>query len=100
MTIPVPEVLYEDNHLLAVCKPAGVLTMGDQTGDVTMVDIAREYLRVKYNKPGNVFVGVVHRLDRPVSGVLLFARTSKAAARLSDQFRRGTVHKVYRAVVD
>ena len=100
MTIPQPEVLYEDNHLLAVCKPAGVLTMGDQTGDVTMVDIAREYLRVKYNKPGNVYVGVVHRLDRPVSGVLLFARTSKAASRLSDQFRRGTVHKVYRAVVD
>jgi 23S rRNA pseudouridine1911/1915/1917 synthase len=99
MTIPQPDVLYEDNHLLAVCKPNGVLTMGDETGDVTMVDIAREYLRVKYNKPGNVFVGVVHRLDRPVSGVLLFARTSKAAARLSDQFRRGTVHKVYRAVV-
>ena len=99
MTIAQPDVLYEDNHLLAVCKPAGVLTMGDQTGDVTMVDIARAYLRVKYNKPGNVFVGVVHRLDRPVSGVLLFARTSKAAARLSDQFRRGTVRKVYRAVV-
>ena len=99
MTIAQPDVLYEDNHLLAVCKPAGVLTMGDQTGDVTMVDIAREYLRIKYNKPGNVFVGVVHRLDRPVSGVLLLARTSKAAARLSDQFRRGTVRKTYRAVV-
>ncbi|MCP4169529.1 MAG: RluA family pseudouridine synthase [Fuerstiella sp.] len=99
MTLPQPDVLYEDNHLLAVCKPAGVLTMGDQTGDVTMVDIAREYLRIRYNKPGNVFVGVVHRLDRPVSGVLLFARTSKAAARLSDQFRRGTVHKIYRALV-
>ena len=99
MTIAQPDVLYEDNHLLAVCKPAGVLTMGDQTGDVTMVDIAREYLRIKYNKPGNVFVGVVHRLDRPVSGVLLFARTSKAAARLSDQFRRGTVRKVYTAIV-
>jgi len=73
MNIPAPQVLYEDNHLLAVNKPAGQLTMGDETGDVTMVDVAREYLRVKYNKPGNVFVGVVHRLDRPVSGVLLFA---------------------------
>ena len=95
-----PTVLYEDNHLLALLKPAGMLTMGDDTGDITMVDVAREYLRVKYNKPGNVFVGVVHRLDRPVSGVLLFARTSKAASRLSDQFRRGTVRKLYRAVVE
>jgi len=95
-----PTVLYEDNHLLALLKPAGVLTMGDDTGDITMVDVAREYLRVKYDKPGNIFVGVVHRLDRPVSGVLLFARTSKAAARLSDQFRRGTVRKLYRAVVE
>ncbi|MEQ9409734.1 MAG: RluA family pseudouridine synthase [Fuerstiella sp.] len=100
MSDPPPEVLYEDNHLLAVCKPAGTLTMGDRTGDVSMVDIATEYLRVKYNKPGNVFVGVVHRLDRPVSGVLLFARTSKAASRLSDQFRQGTVRKIYQAVVE
>jgi len=95
-----PTILYEDNHLLALLKPAGVLTMGDDTGDETMVDVAREYLRVKYNKPGNVFVGVVHRLDRPVSGVLLFARTSKAAARLSDQFRRGAVKKLYHASVE
>ena len=95
-----PTVLFEDNHLLALLKPAGVLSMGDDTGDVTMVDIAREYLRVNYNKPGNIFVGVVHRLDRPVSGVLLFARTSKAASRLSDQFRRGTVKKTYRAIVE
>ena len=99
MSLPQPDVLYEDNHLLALLKPAGTLTMGDQTGDTSMVDIAREYLRVKYNKPGNVFVGVVHRLDRPVSGVLLFARTSKAASRLSEQFRVGSVRKVYRAVV-
>ncbi len=100
MTDSAPTILYEDNHLLALLKPAGVLTMGDDTGDETMVDVAREYLRVKYNKPGNVFVGVVHRLDRPVSGVLLFARTSKAAARLSDQFRRGVVKKLYHAVVE
>lgn len=100
MSEPQPLILYEDNHLLALFKPAGTLTMGDQTGDVTMVDQARDYLRQKYNKPGNVFVGVVHRLDRPVSGVLLFARTSKAAARLSDQFRRGAVKKTYTATVE
>lgn len=94
------KVLFEDNHCLAVFKPAGVLTMGDRTGDVSLVDLAREYLRQKYDKPGNVFVGVVHRLDRPVSGVLLFARTSKAAARLSEQFRKHTVRKVYHCVVE
>lgn len=92
-------VLYEDNHCLAVAKPARVLTMSDATGDRTLVDLAREYLRAKYQKPGNVFVGVVHRLDRPVSGVVLLARTSKGASRLSEQFREGTVEKVYRAVV-
>ena len=74
--------------------------MGDRTGDESLVDLAREYLRKKYDKPGNVFVGVVHRLDRPVSGVLLFARTSKAAARLSEQFRKHTVRKVYHCVVE
>ena len=95
-----PEVLLEDNHLLAFNKPAGVLTMGDQTGDVTMVEVATHYLRERYHKPGNVFVGVVHRLDRPVSGVLLMTRTSKAAARLSDQFRRGRVRKTYVAEVE
>jgi 23S rRNA pseudouridine1911/1915/1917 synthase len=94
------QVLFEDNHCLAVLKPAGVLTMGDRTGDVSMVELAREYLRQKYRKPGNVFVGVVHRLDRPVSGVLLLARTSKAAARLSEQFRKHSVRKVYQAVVE
>ena len=93
------KILYEDNHLLAVCKPAGQLSMGDTTGDWTAVDDAADYIKRKYNKPGNVFVGVVHRLDRPVTGVLLFARTSKAAGRLSDQFRRGTVTKKYLAVV-
>ena len=99
MTEPL-RVLYEDNHLLAVEKPAGMLTMGDETGDRTVVDLARDYLREKYNKPGNVYVGVVHRLDRPVSGVLLLARTSKAAGRLSNQFRAGTVQKTYHAIVE
>ncbi len=97
---PSLQVFFEDNHCLAVMKPAGVLTMGDCTGDVSMVELAREYLRQKYQKPGNVFVGVVHRLDRPVSGVLLLARTSKAAARLSEQFRKHSVRKVYQAVVE
>uniref|UniRef100_A0A7C4QP00 RluA family pseudouridine synthase n=1 Tax=Schlesneria paludicola TaxID=360056 RepID=A0A7C4QP00_9PLAN len=92
-------VLYEDNHCLAVAKPAGWLTMGDATGDPTLLNNARHYLRQKFAKPGAVFLGVVHRLDRPVSGVVLFARTSKAAARLSAQFRAGTIEKVYWAVV-
>ena len=93
-------VLLEDNHCLAVLKPAGMLTMGDRTDDLSVVDLAREYLRRKYDKPGKVFVGVVHRLDRPVSGVLLLARTSKAAARLSEQFRKHSVRKVYQCVVE
>ncbi len=93
-------VLLEDNHCLAVLKPAGVLTMGDRTEDVSVVDLAREYLRRKYDKPGKVFVGVVHRLDRPVSGVLLLARTSKGAARLSEQFRKHSVRKIYHCVIE
>jgi 23S rRNA pseudouridine1911/1915/1917 synthase len=93
-------VLYEDNHCLAIAKPAGLLTVGDKTGDESLLDQAKEYIRNKFQKPGAVFLGLVHRLDRPVSGVVLFARTSKAAARLSDQFRTGTVRKIYRAVVE
>ena len=92
-------VLYEDNHCLAVAKPPRLLTMGDASHDESLVDLARRYLREKYQKPGDVFVGVVHRLDRPVSGVVLLARTSKAAARLSEQFRSGTVDKFYRALI-
>jgi 23S rRNA pseudouridine1911/1915/1917 synthase len=93
-------VVHEDNHCIAVVKPAGLLTAGDRTGDVSLVDQVRDYLRVKYKKPGNVFVGIVHRLDRPVGGVVLFARTSKAASRLSEQFRSGRVEKVYEALVE
>lgn len=99
MTVPL-HVLYEDNHCLVVDKPAGLLTMGDHTGEATLVDAARDYLRRKYNKPGNVFVGVVHRLDRPVSGVVLLARTSKAASRLSEQFRVRSIEKTYLALVE
>jgi 23S rRNA pseudouridine1911/1915/1917 synthase len=94
------DVLFEDNHCLAVNKPAGLLTQGDVTGEPTLIDAARAYLKARYDKPGNVFVGLVHRLDRPVSGVVLLARTSKAAGRLSAQFREGTVEKVYWAVVE
>src|SRR5262245_38707794 len=94
------DVLYEDNHCLAVNKPAGLLTQGDATGAPNALDEARRYLKEKYHKPGNVFVGLVHRLDRPTSGVLLLARTSKGASRLSEQFRAGTVEKVYWAVVE
>ena len=94
------EILFDDNHCLAVVKPAGALMVGDETGDETLLDQAKDWIREKYNKPGNVFLGVVHRLDRPVSGVALYARTSKSASRLADQFRRGAVEKVYRAWVD
>ncbi len=94
------KVLHEDNHLLAVAKPANLLVQGDRTGDATILDAARAYLKQKYDKPGNVFLGLVHRLDRPVTGVLLLARTSKAASRLSKQFRDGTVSKTYLVVTD
>jgi 23S rRNA pseudouridine1911/1915/1917 synthase len=94
------EILYEDNHCLAVNKPAGILTQGDATGAPCLIDAVRADLKVRYHKPGNVFVGLVHRLDRPTSGVLLLARTSKAAARLSAQFRAGTVEKRYWAIVE
>lgn len=94
------EVLYEDNHCLAINKPAGRLTTHYQGEEETLDRDIKSYLKQKYAKPGNVFLGVVHRLDRPVSGVLLFARTSKAAARLSEQFRQGSIEKVYWAVLE
>lgn len=93
-------VLFEDNHCLVVAKPAGLLMAGDATGDDTLLERGKRYIREKYSKPGNVYLGVVHRLDRPVSGVALFARTSKAAGRISAQFREGQVRKVYVAWVD
>ena len=94
------EVLFEDNHCLAVNKPAGLLSQGDLTGDPDLVSWARAYLKDRYAKPGNVFVGLVHRLDRPTSGVVLLARTSKAASRLSAQFRAGKIVKLYWAIVE
>jgi 23S rRNA pseudouridine1911/1915/1917 synthase len=98
--VPPLEVLFEDNHVLAVAKPAGVPSAHFDGGADTMDRLVKAYLKDKYAKPGNVFLGVVHRLDRAVSGVLLFARTSKAAARLAEQFRESTVEKVYWAVVE
>jgi len=92
-------VLYVDNHLLAVYKPSGLLVQGDRTGDVCLLDLAKRWIKVRYHKPGNVFLAMVHRLDRPVAGVVLFARTSKAAGRLARQFRERTVEKRYLAVV-
>jgi 23S rRNA pseudouridine1911/1915/1917 synthase len=94
------DILHEDNHCLAVNKPAGLPVQGDETGDECLLDRARADLKARYHKPGNVFVGLVHRLDRPVSGVVLLAKTSKGAARLSEQFRDGTVEKLYWAVVE
>jgi 23S rRNA pseudouridine1911/1915/1917 synthase len=94
------DILYEDNHCLAVAKPAGVPSAHYAGREETLDRLAKQYLKEKYGKPGNVFLGIVHRLDKPVSGVLLFARTSKAAARLAEQFREGTVEKVYWAVVE
>lgn len=92
-------VLYEDNHLLALNKPAGIATMGAAAGTPTLLDWARQYVKVKYHKPGNVYLGVVSRLDAPVTGVILLARTSKAADRLTRQFRDRSVKKQYCAIV-
>ena len=92
-------VLYEDNHVLGVEKPAGLLVQGDRTGDPTLLEAARAYLKEKYAKPGNVFLGLIHRIDRPVSGVVLFARTSKAASRLTREFAERKVQKTYYTVV-
>ena len=98
--LPELEILYEDNNCLAVAKPGGALSTHFQGREETIDRQVKRYLKEKHGKPGNVFLGIVHRLDRPVSGVLLFARTSKAAARLAEQFREGTVEKIYWAVVE
>lgn len=93
-------ILYEDNHCIVVDKPAGLLSQGDITGAVSLLEVVKADLKERYSKPGNVFLGLVHRLDRPVSGVMLLAKTSKAAARLADQFREGGIEKVYWALVE
>ena len=93
------EVLFEDNHLLIVNKKSGDIVQGDKTGDKPLSDVVKEYIKEKYNKPGEVFLGVVHRLDRPTSGVIIFARTSKALERLNKMLRERTISKTYWAVV-
>ena len=93
------EVIYEDNHVIVVSKTSSEIVQGDKTGDTPLSELVKQYLKEKYNKPGNVFVGVTHRLDRPVSGLVVFAKTSKALARLNDMFRNGEVKKTYWAIV-
>jgi 23S rRNA pseudouridine1911/1915/1917 synthase len=94
-----PSILYEDNHLIAVFKRSSDLSQGDKTGDISLDTEVKKYIAAKYNKPGEAFLGVVHRLDRPVSGVILYARTSKALARLNEMFRTGGMVKTYLAIV-
>lgn len=94
------KVIYEDNHIIVVEKPVNVPSQGDKTGDIDMLTIIKEYLKEKYNKPGNVYLGLIHRLDRPVGGVMVFAKTSKAAGRLSEQVREKIFQKTYLVVVN
>ena len=94
------KVIYEDNHIIVVEKPVNVPSQGDKTGDVDMLTIIKAYLKEKYNKPGNVYLGLIHRLDRPVGGVMVFAKTSKAAARLSEQVREKIFRKTYLVIVN
>ena len=93
-------VLYEDNHIIVVEKPFNVLSQGDNTNDISLLDMVKNYIKKKYNKPGNVYIGLVHRLDRPVGGVMVFARTSKAASRLSESIRKNDFEKKYYAIVN
>lgn len=94
------KVIYEDNHLIVVIKPSGILSQADITNDIDMLTLVKQYLAVKYQKPGNVYLGLVHRLDRMTSGLMVFAKTSKAASRLSEQIRSKEFHKKYLAVVE
>ena len=93
------KILYEDNHIIAVVKPSGALTQGDSSGEKSLMDMVKDYLKDKYKKPGNIFLGLVHRLDKPVSGIVLFGKTSKGASRLSEQFRNHTIQKTYHGIV-
>ena len=92
-------VLYEDNHIIVVVKPENILSQGDNTGDISMIEIIKDYLKEKYHKPGNVYLGLVHRLDRPVGGIMVFAKTSKAASRLTKSFQDHKVIKKYLAII-
>lgn len=94
------KVIYEDNHIIVVEKTPNIPSQSDKTGDMDMLTIVKQYIKEKYNKPGNVYLGLVHRLDRPVGGIMIFAKTSKAAGRLSTQVRENVFKKEYLAVVD
>ena len=94
------KVIYEDNHIIVVEKTPNIPSQSDKTGDIDMLTIVKQYIKEKYSKPGNVYLGLVHRLDRPVGGIMIFAKTSKAAGRLSEQIRNKTFRKKYLAVVD
>ncbi|MDE6339472.1 MAG: RNA pseudouridine synthase, partial [Muribaculaceae bacterium] len=94
------QVVYEDNHIIVVNKEVGEIVQGDKTGDTPLSEIIKLYLKEKYNKPGNVFCGVVHRIDRPVAGLVIFAKTSKALERLNNMLRNGEIHKTYWALVE
>ena len=93
-------ILYEDNHMIVVEKPVNVPSQSDKTGDRDLLTIVKQYLKEKYQKPGNVYLGLIHRLDRPVGGVMVFAKTSKAAARLSEEIRNKTFQKEYLVITD
>lgn len=99
-TNPDIPIIYEDNHLLVIDKPSGVLSQEDHTGDPDVLTLCKKYVKKKYNKPGDVWMGLVHRLDRPVSGVMVLAKTSKAASRLSEQIRKNNMDKTYWAMVE
>ncbi|MCM1152299.1 MAG: RNA pseudouridine synthase [Muribaculum sp.] len=94
------DIVYEDNHIIVVNKMAGEIVQGDKTGDKPLSEFVKDYIKEKYSKPGNVFCGVVHRIDRPVSGLVVFARTSKALSRLNEMLRKGDIHKSYLALVE
>jgi len=100
LNAPPFKILYQDNHLIAVYKSPGLATQADTAGGTSLLDQTKQWIKTEHNKPGNVFLGLVHRLDKPVAGVVLFAKTSKAASRLSKQFRERTTRKIYRAVIN
>ena len=93
------DVIFEDNHLIAVNKKSGEIVQGDKTGDEPLSERVKKYLKVKYNKPGNVFLGTIHRIDRPTSGIVIFAKTSKALSRMNEKFRQNEISKTYWAIV-
>lgn len=95
-----PNILFEDNHLIIINKKSGELVQGDKTGDITLIDNIKEFIKIRDNKPGNVFLGLTHRLDRPTSGIVIFAKTSKALTRMNDKFKNREIRKIYWAITN